>query len=54
LTPLAAAGLVIIMSGAVSAMITLGRLGDAVGPAILGVLAIIIVYGRTYLAPSRP
>lgn len=53
LTPLAAAGLVIIMSGAVSAMITLGRAGDAAAPAVLGVLAICVVYGRLFLAPLR-
>jgi hypothetical protein len=46
LTPLAAAGLVIIMSGAVSAMITLGRAPEATAPAILGILAIIVVLGR--------
>jgi hypothetical protein len=46
LTPLAAAGLVIIMSGAVSAEITLGRAPDAIGPAILGILAIAVIYGR--------
>ena len=46
LTPLAAAGLVIIMSGAVSAMIALSRAAEATGPAILGVLAIVVIYGR--------
>jgi hypothetical protein len=46
LTPLAAVGLVIIMSGAVSAMITLGRAPEATAPAILGILAIIVVLGR--------
>jgi uncharacterized membrane protein YphA (DoxX/SURF4 family) len=46
LTPLAAAGLVIIMSGAVSAMLTLGQAGNAIPPAILGILAICVVYGR--------
>ena len=53
LTPLAAAGLVIIMSGAVSAELSLGHGGEAVPPAILGVLAICVVYGRTFIAPLR-
>jgi uncharacterized membrane protein YphA (DoxX/SURF4 family) len=48
LTPIAAAGLVIIMSGAVSAEITLGHPADAAAPAILGILAIIVTYGRRY------
>jgi hypothetical protein len=51
LTPLAAAGLVIIMSGAVSASIALHRPSDATGPAILGILAIIVIVGRVRLAP---
>jgi uncharacterized membrane protein YphA (DoxX/SURF4 family) len=51
LTPLAAAGLVIIMSGAVSASITMGRTNDAIPPAVLGILAICVVYGRIYRAP---
>lgn len=51
LTPVAASGFVIIMSGAVSASITMGRLGDATGPAILGLLAIVVAYGRFHLAP---
>ena len=35
-----------IMSGAVSAEITLGRAADATAAAILGILAIIVTYGR--------
>jgi len=46
LTPLAAAGLVVIMSGAVSASITMHRFADAVPPAILGLLAIAVISGR--------
>lgn len=46
LTPLAAAGLVIIMSGAVSASITMHRVPDAAPPAILGLLAIVVIAGR--------
>lgn len=53
LTPIAASGLVIIMSGAVSACITRGLMTDAIGPAVLGILAIVIAYGRFALAPLR-
>ena len=50
LTPLAAKGLVIIMSGAVG--VTLGlRLPGVAVPAIVGVLAAIVAYGRTHIAP---
>lgn len=51
LTPLAASGLVIIMSGAVSANLALGHTGEASAPAVLGGLAILVVYGRLCLAP---
>lgn len=54
LTTLAAACLVIIMSGAVSAELSLGHGMEAAGPAALGLLAIVIVYGRLYLAPLSP
>jgi uncharacterized membrane protein YphA (DoxX/SURF4 family) len=43
LTPIAAGGLVIIMSGAVSAMLALGRANQATAPAVLGVLALAII-----------
>lgn len=46
LTPLAAAGLVIIMSGAISANIALGHASEATGPVVLGLLAILVVSGR--------
>ncbi len=46
LTPLAAAGLVIIMSGAVATNIALGRSPDAMAPAALGVLAALVIGGR--------
>jgi len=50
LTPLAAQGLVIIMSGAVG--VTLGlRLPGVAVPAVVGVLAAIVAYGRTHIAP---
>ena len=50
LTMLAAAGLVIIMSGAVSASIALHRMADAAPPAILGMLAIVVIGGRLRFA----
>jgi hypothetical protein len=55
LTPLAAAGLVIIMIGAV--VVTLmgsGGAGLAVIPAVVGLLAAFIAYGRSRLAPIQP
>lgn len=51
LTPLAAAGLVMIMIGAVvSTVMTLG-LAMAVMPLILGILAAFVAYGRWQAAP---
>jgi uncharacterized membrane protein YphA (DoxX/SURF4 family) len=54
LTPLAASGLVIIMTGAT--VITL--MGGAVGPALMplgvGILAAFVAYGRWRLAPIQP
>ena len=51
LTPLAAAGLVIIMSGATA--ITLGTMGvgAAVLPLIVGILCAFVAYGRWQVAP---
>jgi len=50
LTPLAAQGLVVIMSGAVG--VTLGlRLPGIAVPAIVGVLAAVVAYGRSRVAP---
>ena len=50
LTPLAAQGLVVIMAGAVG--VTLGlRLPGAAIPAIVGVLAAIVAYGRNQIVP---
>ena len=51
LTPIAAIGLSIIMSGAVSAAIALGRGNEAIPPAILGILALVVATGRTLIAP---
>jgi len=51
LTPLAAAGLVIIMIGAVvSTLLTMGP-AMAIMPLILGVLAAFVAYGRWQVAP---
>ena len=54
LTPLAAAGLVIIMSGATA--ITLGAIGvgAAILPLIVGILCVFVGYGRWRLAPLSP
>jgi uncharacterized membrane protein YphA (DoxX/SURF4 family) len=53
LTPIAAGGLVIIMSGAIG--ITLGSANGAIKPAlvplVVGVLAAFVAYGRTRVAP---
>jgi uncharacterized membrane protein YphA (DoxX/SURF4 family) len=51
LTPLAAAGLVVIMSGATA--ITLGTMGvgAAVLPLIVGILCAFVAYGRWRVAP---
>ena len=52
LTPLAAAGLVIIMIGAVSITLIGGvGIGLAVIPAVTGLLAAFVAYGRWRLAP---
>ncbi len=53
LTPLAAAGLVIIMVGAtVTTIFTLGVL-PAIVPFVLGVLSAFVAYGRWRVAPLR-
>jgi uncharacterized membrane protein YphA (DoxX/SURF4 family) len=54
LTPLAAAGLVIIMIGAVGITIAGGGAGTALIPAVTGLLAAFVAYGRWRLAPIRP
>jgi DoxX-like protein len=51
LTPLAAVGLVIIMTGATTTTIEGGALGPAVLPFVVGLLALSIVYGRRQWAP---
>jgi uncharacterized membrane protein YphA (DoxX/SURF4 family) len=51
LTPLAAAGLVLIMSGATVLTVVGMGVGPAVMPFVLGVLAAVVAYGRWRLAP---
>jgi hypothetical protein len=53
LTPLAAAGLVIIMIGATVVMFRVNGAVQALTPAVFGVLAAFVAYGRWRLAPLR-
>ena len=53
LTPLAAAGLVIIMGGATGVTIALGPVAPAAMPFLVGVLAAFVFYGRSRVAPIR-
>jgi hypothetical protein len=53
LTPLAASGLVIIMIGATTLSLMIGGVPMAIMPAVAGVLATYVAYGRTYLAPVQ-
>ncbi|MEO8624103.1 MAG: DoxX family protein [bacterium] len=46
LTPLAAAGLLIIMSGAFSVTLVTGQVGAAVVPVIVGILLALVALGR--------
>jgi hypothetical protein len=52
LTPLAAAGLVVIMIGATVTMLGMGAGAGALIPLVTGLLAV-VVYGRTRVAPQR-
>ena len=51
LTPLAAAGLLIIMIGATALTLSAGVVGAAVISLIVGVLAVFVAYGRWRLVP---
>jgi hypothetical protein len=51
LTPLAAAGLVIIMTGATVLTLVGGRGALALSPLVLGLLAVFVAYGRWRLRP---
>jgi uncharacterized membrane protein YphA (DoxX/SURF4 family) len=53
LTPLAAAGLVIIMIGATVVMFRVNGAVQALTPALVGVFAVLVGYGRWRLAPLR-
>ncbi len=53
LTPLAAAGLVIIMIGAISLTLAAGQLGAAMISLVVGLLLVFVAYGRWRLAPHR-
>ena len=53
LTSLAAAGLVIIMIGATAVTAAGGDVGVALIPALVGLLAAFVAYGRWRLAPHR-
>jgi hypothetical protein len=54
LTPLAAAGLVIIMIGAVAVTLLGGDVAVALIPLAVGLLAVFVAYGRWRLAPQSP
>jgi putative oxidoreductase len=54
LTPLAAAGLAIIMAGAVISTIAMGAVSMIASPLILFLLAVFVAYGRWQLAPIAP
>ena len=54
LTPLAAAGLVIIMIGATVITLTTMGIGAAMLPLIVGILCAFVAYGRWRLAPLSP
>ena len=51
LTPLAAAGLVIVMIGAIAFTVASGDIAAALIPLIVGLLAAFVAYGRWRLAP---
>jgi hypothetical protein len=53
LTPLAAAGLVVIMIGATAVTLVGGDVALALVPLVVGLLAAFVAYGRWRLAPHR-
>jgi hypothetical protein len=53
LTPLAAGGLVIIMIGATGMILMTGQIAPSLIPAVVGLLAAFVAYGRSRLAPHR-
>ena len=54
LTPVAAAGLAIIMVGATGTTLLIGGGASALIPLALGLLAVFVAYGRLRLAPQAP
>ena len=52
LTPLAAAGLVIIMIGATVTTVMTGEIAMALMPLVVGILSAFVAYGRWRLAPQ--
>jgi uncharacterized membrane protein YphA (DoxX/SURF4 family) len=53
LTPLAAAGLAIIMIGATVVTLTTGAVAMALIPLVIGILAVFVAYGRWRVAPQE-
>jgi len=53
LTPLAAAGLVLIMIGATVLTLASGGVAPALIPLVVGLLSAFVAYGRWRLAPHR-
>ena len=53
LTPLAAAGLVIVMIGATVYGLAAGEIASSLMPLAVGILAAFVAYGRWRLAPQR-
>ena len=53
LTPLAAAGLVIVMIGATAYTLAAGQVASAPIPLVVGILAAFVAYGRWRLTPQR-
>jgi uncharacterized membrane protein YphA (DoxX/SURF4 family) len=53
LTPLAAAGLVIVMIGATVYTVAAGDIASALIPLVVGILAAFVAYGRWRLTPQR-
>lgn len=53
LTPVAAAGLVIVMIGAMVYTVAAGDIASALMPLVVGILAAFVAYGRWRLTPQR-
>ena len=53
LTPLAAAGLVLVTIGATVYQLAAGQVGNAIFAIVIGLLAAFVAYGRWRLAPLR-